>query len=371
MSNSNTAREKFAVYLPSLAGGGAERSMVNLAIGMAQHNVDVDLVLAEASGPYLKMVPPSVRIVDLKAGRVLQSLNPLANYLRSQKPKGIVAAMDHANIVTLWAKKLAGVSTKVAVCMQNTVSQDANNSANTRGRFIPLATKWFYPWATGVVGVSQGVVDDFVKLTGVSKNVMVIHNPVVTPELFSRAQEPADHPWLQAGQKPVLMGVGRLTKQKDFPNLIQAFAQVRKRHDVRLMILGEGELRSELEQLIVSLGLTEHVALPGFAANPYAYMRRARMFVLSSLWEGLPTVLIEAMALGTPVVATDCPSGPQEILKGGKLGRLVPISNHQALAEAISATLNEPQQPANEANYRDYTQAVVTEKYLKLLRSRA
>lgn len=361
--------EKFAIYLPSLAGGGAERSMVNLAIGMAQQpGVQVDLVLAEASGPYLKSVPPSIRIVDLKAGRVLQSLMPLAGYLRREKPKGIVAAMDHANLVALWAKRLAGGTTNVAVCMQNTVSQDAHNAANTRGRFIPAATKWFYPWATGVVGVSQGVVDDFVKLTGVRKNVMVIHNPVVTPELESRAEEPVDHPWLQAGQKPVLMGVGRLTKQKDFPNLINAFAEVRRQHDVRLMILGEGELRGELEQLVSSLGLGEHVALPGFAPNPYAYMKRARMFVLSSLWEGLPTVLIEAMAVGTPVVATDCPSGPQEILRGGKLGRLVPISDHKALAEAISKTLMEPRQPPNPDHYRDYTQAVVTEKYLKLLR---
>jgi glycosyltransferase involved in cell wall biosynthesis len=364
---SNT--EKFAIYLPSLAGGGAERSMVNLAIGMSQQpGVQVDLVLAEASGPYMKSVPSSIRIVDLKAGRVMQSLLPLSNYLRSERPKGMVAAMDHANLVAIWAKRLSGAATNIVACMQNTVSQDANNAANTRGRFIPMATKWFYPWATGVVGVSQGVVDDFVKLTGVSKNVMVIHNPVVTPELFSRAEEPVDHPWLQEGQKPVLMGVGRLTKQKDFPNLISAFAEVRKQHDVRLMILGEGELRGELEQLIAQLGLQEHVALPGFASNPYAYMRRARMFVLSSLWEGLPTVLIEAMAVGTSVVATDCPSGPQEILKGGKLGRLVSISNHKALAEAISKTLDETRQPANPDHYRDYTQAVVVEKYLKLLR---
>lgn len=366
--NNKTAKERFAVYLPSLAGGGAERSMVNLAIGMAQQNVAVDLVLAEASGPYLSMVPPSIRIVDLKAGRVLSSLPALASYLRKEQPKGMVAALDHANLVAIWAKAFSGSSTRIAVCMQNTVSQDANNAANTRGRFVPLATKWFYPWAAGVVGVSQGVVDDFIKLTGVSKNVQVIHNPVVTPELFKKAEEPVDHPWLQPGQPPVLLGVGRLTKQKDFPNLIQAFGIVRKQHNVRLMILGEGELRPELEALVGQLGLQEHVALPGFASNPYAYMRRAGMFVLSSLWEGLPTVLIEALALGTPVVSTDCPSGPMEILRGGKLGRLVPMSDHQRLAEAIAATLAEPRKPALEANYAGYTQTVVTQQYLQLLR---
>ncbi len=362
------SRERFAVYLPALLGGGAERSMLNLAIGMTEQNVDVDLVLATATGPYLKMVPPQVRVVDLKAGRVLSSLPALARYLRKEKPVGMVSALDHANVVALWAKWLAGGHSRVVVCMQNTPTQDASHADSIQGRLIPLAMKLFYPWAKGIVGVSQGVVDDFMKMTGIRRNVWVIHNPVVTPDLFRRAEEPVEHPWLQPGQPPVLLGVGRLTRQKNFTNLIRAFAEVRGQYPSRLMILGEGEERPALEALVRELGLEAEVSLPGFVQNPYAYMKRAAMFVLSSDWEGLPTVLIEAMALGTPVVATDCPSGPVEILRGGELGRLVPMNNATALAQAIAATLTEPRRPVSEEAYAGYTQQVVVNRYLELLR---
>lgn len=342
--------------------------MLNLAIGMAEQGVDVDLVLAAATGPYLKMVPREVRVVDLQAGRVLASLPALVRYLRVERPVGLVSALDHANVVALWARRLAGVSTRVAVCMQNTPTQDARHAPSLRGRLTPLAMRLFYPWAEGIVGVSQGVVDDFIKMTGIRQKVRVIHNPVVTPDLFKRAEEPVEHPWLQPGQPPVLLGVGRLTQQKNFPNLIHAFAEVRRHRPVRLLILGEGEDRLALEGLIRELGLEAEVDLPGFVQNPYAYMKRAAMFVLSSDWEGLPTVLIEALALGTPVVATDCPSGPREILQEGRLGRLVPVRDVAALARAIEATLSAPKQPVPPEAYAGYAQAVVVRQYLELLR---
>ncbi|MCS7194384.1 MAG: glycosyltransferase [Meiothermus sp.] len=358
---------RIAIYLPSLLGGGAERSMLNLAVGMARQGLPVDLVLAEATGPYLSMVPPEVRLVDLKARRVLRSLPALTSYLRQTRPLGLVSALDHANVVALWARRLAKVPTRVAVCMQNTPSQDARHASSLRGRLLPLAMRLFYPWADGIVGVSQGVVDDFVRLTGIRQRVRVIHNPVVTPELLQRAEEPLEHPWFQPQEPPVLLGVGRLTRQKNFPNLIRAFAEVRKRRPARLVILGEGEERASLEGLVRSLGLEGEVELPGFVQNPYAYMKRAGVFVLSSDWEGLPTVLIEALALGTPVVATDCPSGPREILQGGRWGRLVPVNNPAALAQALEATLAEARPAIPEEAYRPYTQAEVVRRYLELL----
>ncbi len=362
------SRERFAVYLPSLLGGGAERSMLNLAIGWARHQVAVDLVLSEAKGPYMKMVPPEVRVVDLKARRVLASLPALTRYLRRERPVGMVSALDHANVVAVWASRLAGVGTRVAVCMQNTPSHDAHHASSLRGRLTPLAMRLFYPWATGIVGVSQGVVDDFARLSGTRQKVWVIHNPVVVPELFEKAAEPVDHPWLQPQQPPVLLGVGRLTRQKNFANLVRAFAEVRRQHPARLLILGEGEDRAALEALTRQLGLEGLVSLPGFVQNPYAYMKRAAVFVLSSDWEGLPTVLIEAMALGTKVVSTDCPSGPREILQGGRWGRLVPRQDAQALAQAISASLAEPQQPVAPEAFENYSQSVVVGQYLRLLR---
>jgi len=206
---------------------------------------------------------------------------------------------------------------------------------------MPFLMRLFYPWADKVVAVSKGVADDLVRITRLPKDkIQVIYNPVVTSEFFIKAEEPLDHPWFKPGEPPVILGVGRLTEAKDFPTLIRAFTLVRKERPARLMILGEGEDRPKLDALVKELGLEKDVALPGFVENPYKYMKRAAVFVLSSKWEGLPTVLIEAMALGTPVVSTACPSGPSEILEGGKWGRLVPVGDVEALAKAIVEALS-------------------------------
>jgi len=169
----------------------------------------------------------------------------------------------------------------------------------------------------------------------------VIYNPVVTPSLKSLATAPVDHPWIGTNQPPLVLAVGRLTAQKDYPTLLRAFAKVRSRRNCRLIILGEGELRDSLEALTSQLGIADSVQLPGFADNPFAWMSKASLFVLSSAWEGLPNVLIQAMACGTPVVSTDCPSGPAEILENGKWGRLVPVGDEVALAEAMDRALED------------------------------
>ena len=172
-----------------------------------------------------------------------------------------------------------------------------------------------------------------------------IYNPVVTAELVSQSRAPLDHPWLQLGAPPVILGVGRLHEQKDFPTLLRAFARVRAKREARLIILGEAkhaEYRTELTTLAAQLGIANDVMFPGFVDNPFAYMAHAAVFVLSSAWEGLPTVLIEALACGCPVVSTDCPSGPAEILENGKYGPLVPVGDDVALADAICSVLNTP-----------------------------
>ena len=334
---------KLALFLPSLRGGGAERVMVNLARGFVERGLQVDLVLARAEGPYLSQVPKEVRVVDLGAQRVLHSLPGLVRYLREERPQAMLSALNHANIVAIWAKLLARVKTRLVVSERTTLSRSTENASSIRVKFIPFLVKAFYPYADVVVAVSRGVAEDLIARIGLTaEKIKVIYNPVVTPELFTKAEEPLDHPWFRPGEPPVILGVGRLTKPKDFPTLIRAFALVRKERPARLMILGEGEERPNLEALVRELGLEEDVALPGFVENPYKYMKRAAVFVLSSRWEGLPTVLIEAMALGTPVVATDCPSGPAEILEGGKWGRLVAVGNETSLARAIILALSKP-----------------------------
>ncbi len=359
--------DKLALFLPSLRGGGAERVVVNLARGFAERGLQVDLVLANAEGPYLSQVPQSVRVVDLKSKRVLYSLPGLVRYLRMERPKALLSAMDHANVVALWAKKLARVPPRVVVSVHNTISIATKRAKNMRGRMMPLFIRKFYPWADVIVAVSKGVAEDLAEITGLpEERIRVIYNPVITPELFAKAEEPVDHPWFRPGEPAVMLGIGRLTAQKDFPTLIRAFALVRKQRPARLMILGEGEERPKLEALVREQGLEEDVALPGFVDNPYKYMKRAAVFVLSSCWEGFGNVLVEAMACGTPVVSTDCPSGPREILDGGRWGRLVAVGDVGSMAKAIEETLDREVSQMSRGAWASFELATVIDHYLKV-----
>ena len=359
---------KVAIFLPSLSGGGAERAMLNLAHGLASRGCAVDLVLAQAKGPYLGGVDEAVRLLDLKASRVLTSLPALTRYLRREKPRALLSALDYANVVALWARRLAGTPQRMAVNEQNTISRSAQNSARWRHRMIPHLIRRFYPWADYVIGNSQGVADDLCVLTRLPRErIKLLYNPIVTPEVKGKARVPSKRPWFAAGQPPVVLAVGRLTKQKDFPTLIRAFAQVRRKRPVRLLILGEGPDRRELEALVSELGLKDDVALPGFEENPYAHMSRAALFVLSSRWEGLPTVLVEALYCGAPIIATDCPSGPREILADGRHGALVSVGDVAALAAAIEDGLEGRTPHPTEESWHPYSLETVVDQYLELL----
>ena len=330
---------RLAIFVPTLSGGGAERVMCKLAGGIAARGHAVDLVLARAEGPYLAEVPESVRLVDLEASRVLASLPALVRYLRRERPEALLSVL-HANIVALWARRLAGVPTPVVVSERNTLSYESQYASDLRMQLMPRLTRRFYPWADGIVAVSQGVADDLARVTGLPRErIQVIYNPIVTPELRAKAQAPLEHPWFAPDERPVIVAAGRLTAQKDFSTLIQAFARVRQTRPARLLILGEGQERPTLESLVRQLGLEQDVSLPGFVTNPYPYMAQASLFVLSSRWEGLPGVLIEALCCGTPVISTDCPSGPREILADGRYGQVVPVEDAAALARAIETSL--------------------------------
>lgn len=361
-------KERISLFLPSLRGGGAERVMLNLARGFAERGYEVDLVLAKAEGPYLSQVPDNIRVIDLKSPRVLYSLPGLIRYLRQERPHALLSALDHANVIALWAKKLSRVPTRVVVSVHSTISKASANPRSLREKLTPLFIRIFYTWADAVVAVSRGVADDLIKLTKLpQEKVHIIYNPVVTSELFAKAEEPLDHPWFGPGEPPVILSVGRLTPAKDYSTLIRAFDLVRKEMPVRLMILGEGEERPKLEALIRELKLEKDVALPGFVDNPYKYMKHATVFVLSSQWEGLPTVLIEALALGVPVVSTDCPSGPREILNNGEYGRLVALGNEKELAQNIKATIREEKKEIVTNSYKLFQLDTVLHQYEEVL----
>ena len=336
------SQSKIAFFLPNLYGGGAERVSVNLLKEMVKdEKLTLDLVLGIAEGSFMKQVPQQVNIINLKSARVITALLPLVRYLRTAQPDALLSHLGHANTIAILAKKLAGVKTKLAVVEHNTLS--VSDATSIRAKITPWFMKVLYPSADDIIGVSQGVSEDLAKQLGFAQGqVRTIYNPVINSELLDKATATPEHPWLQSTDIPVFLAVGRLTPQKDFANLIQAFALVRKKRPVRLIILGEGELRAELVQLAASLGVTADIDLPGFADNPYSYMSKASCFTLSSRYEGLPTALIEAMACGCSVVSTDCPNGPQEILAGGRYGALVPIQDSQSLSVAMEKTLDRP-----------------------------
>ena len=362
-----------SLYLPNLDGGGAERMMANLASGFAQRGFATDLVLAEARGPYLEQLAPEVNVVDLKSSGVAASLPRLVRYLRRHQPEALLATLNHASVVALLGCRLARVHTRTVIRESNMLFP--YRTAALRQRSLKAAVRLFYPLANAHVAVSQGVAEDLQKFAELDpKKIHTIYNPVVTDDLLERARRVSEHPWLStvaegsSGAPPVVLGVGRLAGQKDFGTLIRAFAAVRRVQAARLIILGEGAQRANLEALAAALGVAEDVSLPGFADNPFAFMARADLFVLSSRFEGLPGALIQAMACGCKVVSTDCPSGPAEILRGGQLAPLVPVGDAEALAQAMLETLNEPAaRPELRERALDFSEETIIPQYLNVL----
>lgn len=336
---------RIAIYLPSLEGGGAERVMLYLAKGFAQRGLCVDMVLVEAKGPYLDQLPDGVRLIDLKARRTLTSLLPLLRYLRRECPNALVSTLPHANAIALIVKKLFAEQLRV-VARQESIFQMEYANAGFKYRMTLKLERLLLPFADAVVAVSNGAADDLKHgAPNISHLVQVIHNPVVWPDHAERAGRPVEHPWFGDPDLPVILSAGRLVAIKDHATLLRAFAELAKSRPARLVLLGEGPERRNLIALARHLEIAHAVDFPGFEINPFAFMAKASAFVLSSVYEGLPTVLIEAMASGTPVISTDCPSGPREILKGGKWGHLVPVGDSRALAKAMRDTLDNPIAP--------------------------
>ncbi|HEU4515267.1 MAG TPA: glycosyltransferase [Nocardioidaceae bacterium] len=357
-----------ALVIASMGRGGAERALAKLATGLAERGEQVDLVLARAGGPFLAELHPAVRVVHLDAPRLVAALLPLVRYLRRNRPAVVFSALDYVNVVTVIARALSGVRVPLVVSERNTLSSAVANTKRRSTRWMPRLIRLTYPHADAVVAVSEGVATDLVDLCGLRPDsVHVLNNPVVTPEVVRMRAEPVEHPWLRDKTTPTVVAVGRFVPQKDFATLLEAFAAARRSRPARLVILGEGVLRPDLEQLAARLGVADDVSMPGFSANPYPAMAAADVFVLSSLWEGSPGVLIEAMSCGTPVIATDCPSGPRQILDGGRYGRLVRPGDPAGLADALVDALDGRIAAPPRESWQPYEQDSSVEAYLDLL----
>lgn len=368
MTLAKTSRcSRIALYLNNLEIGGAESVVVELGNRFVELGFEVDFVLGQAKGALLDKVSQRAKLVELGSRTAYLGIPALIRYIRKESPDAFLAVTELTGLVAVLSKILSGSHHHVAVSLMTTVSQHKRTPLKKKIEHLLLT--WLYPKADRIIAVSHGVAADFADYIGIHPDrIKVIYNPVITSQLLSEATMNVDHPFFEPGRPPVILGVGRLSEAKNFPSLIEAFALVRKHIPARLLIVGEGEQRATLERLIDSLGLAAEVSLPGFVSSPFPYMRRASVFVLSSLWEGLPAVLIEALACGAPVVSTDCQSGPSEILDHGKYGHLVPVNDVAALAAAIEASLlGDDRRPPREWLDQFRSEGVVQE-YLKALR---
>lgn len=354
-------QKKVAFLLHNLEGGGIQRVALNLLKEMVKRDdISLDLVVASAKGSYLEQVPPGVRVVDLRINidfrtkSLIRLVPAIANYLRQEKPDILLSHLPYINSLAVMAKLLTRIAIKLiliehtfpyhkAIELESSPAKIKQRKWQLLPTLMPVIMRWFYPLADKVVTVSQGMARELEQDLKLKPNsVQVIYNPVIDDSLYLKFNAPVEHPWFQPNQPPVLIAVGRLAAQKDYVTLLRAFAQFREKYSARLLILGEGELHSDLEAFVSNLGLETDVSLAGFVSNPYAYMAKAAAFVMSSVWETFGIVLVEAMACGCQVISTDCPYGPNEILEQGKYGWLVPIRDVTALATAMQQALESP-----------------------------
>lgn len=332
---------RVAIFIPSYGDGGVERMLVNLAGGLVARGLAVDFLTHSRTAPYLDLLDPGVQLIETPEGG-LGLARWLLRYARDAAPDIVLCGKDRAGGVAAWVRKLGGLKFRIVMRPGTTYTQRFSElSAWSRWR-AKRRVRQVYRAADAVVGNAQAVVDDIMRVAGLAPSrVRLIRNPVITPNLRRQAVEPPAVDGF-AGDVPVVLAVGRLAQVKGFDVLIRAFARVRQQQPVRLVILGEGRLRDALSAQADALGIGADVLLPGFVANPYACLARAALFVLSSRREGSPNALTEALALGVPVVSTDCPSGPAEVLDGGRVAPLVPVDDEAALAEAMLAVLRAP-----------------------------
>lgn len=360
---------RIALFLPSLKAGGAEKAMVQLANHFSAIGHPVDVLLVKKEGEFLNYLYPGVSIVDFQSRRTLTSLIPLVSYLRRRRPAGLVASMVHCNVVALLARSISGVRTRVLIRQENTMSQAAGNANTLRGRWIPWIAKIVYPKADAIIAVSNGVADDLSESFGIGRELIKsVHSPCSIVEVVESSRQEVDHAWLRPDAPPLIVSLGRLQPQKDYGTLLKAFQLLRSEREAKLLIMGKGSERDKLKQLIGRLGISDDVCLPGFVTNPFAYIARADVFVLSSRWEGLGLVLVEAMACGTTIVSTDCPNGPREVLDSGRYGILVPMGDPKAISEGISRALDSPF-PAELLKKRanEFSVDIISREYLNML----
>jgi glycosyltransferase involved in cell wall biosynthesis len=354
-------KRKISIFLPNLDGGGAEKAMAILANSFLLRGYEVDLIMANARGPFLEILHKGVVCVDFKSPSVFRSLFKLAKYFRKNSPDAVLTALNYANVTAILARLISGKNFRLVI-------NEQNNNFNRKKTINPgikvlglrILVKVLYPLADVIISVSKDLSEEIKKVNFLNKTkVTVLYNPII----FFESKMDADIKI----KNPYVISIGRLESQKNFTLLIKAFYLLQKKQPINLLILGEGSQRQLLESLIKDLKIEEKVFMPGFVMNPGFYLSQSKFFALSSDYEGFGNVIVEAMSLGIPIVSTNCKFGPNEILEGGKWGRLVEPGDVEGLCQAMLETLNDPNPPDVKKRAQDFSLEKTVDEYLKVL----
>ena len=349
--------------------GGMELMMSRLVKAFVERGLKVDLLTVKQNGPYFEDASHGVNIIKLPFSHTYANLLPLVNYLRNYRPESLLVSKDRAIRTASIAKRLAKIDFRLVGKLGTNLSASLDHKYAVQRFFRTATMRWHYRYVDSLISVSQGVAEDTMSLTGLpTDRLPVIYEPAIPPDIIEQASRLCGHPWLDIKTQPVIVGAGRLTEQKDFPTLLRAFARVRHKRQCRLVIFGEGGQRNALWTLARDLGIAQDFDLPGHSEHLYAALAKADVFALSSRWEGLGNVLVEALAVGTPVISTDCHSGPREILLDGRIGPLGPVGNDEALAGSLITVLDHPPDPSTwQASLTRFKLEHAVTNYLRIL----
>lgn len=355
---------KVVFFQPNFRAAGVEKVNILLANEMLKVGVDVEFLVFKKEGEFLEQLNSDAEITELNVSRALHSFFCLFLFFLRSKVV-FISSYNNLSVLAIIANMLTFNRSRVYACEHNTLSIINKAKGTWKDKVIARILQYCYPFATGVIAVSEGVADDLSDYAKIKRSMIkVLHNPVVNSELTEKSKLEVKHRWLLQKDTPVFVASGRLEVQKNFALLINAFNKIMTEQDAKLLILGEGSLRDELQTQINTLGLQEKCELVGFVDNPYKYMKHADAFVLSSDFEGFGNVIVEAMAVNTPVVSTNCPSGPSEILEDGKWGTLVPVGDVDALANAMLDVINNPPSVDLTARANHFTTEKAAANYL-------
>lgn len=327
-----------------MGDGGAQRTVANLAKGFVERGYEIDLLLLRAEGPYLEELPDEVAVVEMDADRALKSIPELVGYFKETNPDVLFSTMEYLNVTSLISSMLSRTSARIVIRAANV--QMLKDKSSIRSKLQLVLARHLYPRADEIIALSEYVRRDITSHYNLERcSISVIYNPVAVEKIQQLSMKGIEHDVFNS-KADVIISVGRLSEQKDIATTLRSFALLSNRRDAKLVILGKGEQRDMLVKMAEDLGVSGQVYFFGWVDNPFPYMAAADVFVLSSQWEGFGHVIVEAMACGTPVVATDCPGGPSEILAGGQYGELVPVGDTEALSKAIEQTLVDPPEKA-------------------------